>query len=203
MLSAFMMDKDSTFIQRFTMNNPDDGEKTSSLADTLYIKYEKNRQDADLTLGSIFYDFFLELAQFAATAEAGNNAMRNEFDQMGSYGRLRFGPTFDDLCHIMGFFWRTFNCHRYWRDEDVRINVLKLINKAIDDGVVVPTISLAGERVFRAGESRLARREYYSALPDSELTEIKTGRKPPFDSFPEGHCQEVDSMQRAIEKFYF
>jgi hypothetical protein len=88
------------------------------------------------------------------------------------------------------------------RDDAIYAATLKWVNQAIDDGVVVPAISLAGERVLRTGESRLPRREYYSALPESALDELRKDHTSPSVFFTEEHIREVDCMQRAIENFH-
>lgn len=64
------------------------------------------------------------------------------------YGRLRRGPSFQELVAIIGDKLKPSS----WSHSRLHWQVSQILDEQIDQGFVVPTISPDGERVFRKGE---------------------------------------------------
>ncbi len=188
------MEQGSSFMRIFAGDG--EGGTTALLGDVLYDEIKKEREGASppTTLGSIFYAFFEKLAEFVGADQAEPSGAAED----DRYLRLRRGPTFQELCNIMAFYWNEFRYGGYLEKQEVEALVRRYLNKAIDDGRVVATFSQEGKRIYRTGESRLERREYYASLTKKERVHY---RKYPCAKFT--YREDVDSLQRAIENLYW
>jgi len=198
MLSTSMSENSGSAFMRLFLTQAGD---RRSLFETLYSRCEETSKNSYPTLRNIFYAFFMELDKHKEFLI--QDAMSGDEDARHKYGRLRIGPTFEDLCGIMAFFCREFRGGRYIQDDEVYAGVLKCLSGAVDDGIVVPTISRDGERGYRAGESRLPGREYYCALTEEEIAQRRSGRTLPTEPFSPDYCREVDRLQQGIENLYW
>jgi hypothetical protein len=125
---------------------------------------------------SLFRAFFEELALRAGTSNYNEYNLAWPFSQAEvrrtPYLRLRLGPTFGDLLAIMADLWRVPASEQ----SDLRHSVSALLDWAIDDGAVVPTVAqYEGSlfRVYRLGENR-----FHDIVTDRTAYALTTWAKP-------------------------
>lgn len=120
-----------------------------------------------LNFDMFFREFFSRLAtQLLGEMNPAQYALRDKQTiQDNPYFRLRVGPSFADLLHIMGELWEKLpNAPKTL--ESLHNCVSRLLDGHIDYGQIVPVLDQRGVRVFRKGETPLFDRRLIGALHD-------------------------------------
>jgi hypothetical protein len=110
-----------------------------------------------LSIEILFDELFTRLSKFVGAANYKDYSLSWPFTKnqisRNPYLRLRIGPTFDDLVHLMS---GMLDSDLRLSEDSIRSAVGDLLDRFIDEGVVVPTItSYEGKfyRIYRKGEN--------------------------------------------------
>ncbi len=126
---------------------------------------------------SVFREFFEEFAQRAGTSKYQDYSLRWPFSKAevrdNPYLRLRIGPTFGDLQAIMADLWQVPASER---GANLRHSVSALLDWAIDDGAVVPTVARYEGRLFRV--YRLGENRFHDIVVDRTAYALTVWEKP-------------------------
>ncbi len=146
---------------RFSKKLSETEKNNKSFIDSLL--FEKKDRD------SIFLSFFKEVETQKLNDSTHKYSMGEDYFPSNSqvekfkFLKLRVGPTFNDMLVMFKKLWTDFCPCIEYSDKNCRALLSSILDGYVDDGCIVPVISLDGNRIYRTGEAPQYNRIEYNA----------------------------------------